>query len=81
MTKPKSILAEIRKQMMVSGASETELLADEGFVKNLFDQIQGLRLEMNEAKKAAAAEAAKPYLEMIEKIEKQYALMIKLSSR
>lgn len=76
-----SLLANIRKQMMQSGTSEAELLADEGHAKSLFDQIQNLRLEMNEAKKAAAADAAKPYLETIEKIERQYALIVKLSSR
>lgn len=74
-----SILASLRKQLMESGSSEAEVLAD-GALQDLFENIQALTLEMNEAKKAAAAEAAQPYLETIEKAEKQYAMMVKLSA-
>lgn len=76
-----SILAQVRKQLMTSGMSEAEVLADSAGTQSLFDQIQNLKREMNEAKKKAADEAAAPYLEAIASIEKRYALMIKLSSR
>lgn len=76
-----SILAQVRKQLMTSGLSEAEVLADSSGTQSLFDQIQNLKREMNEAKKKAADEAAAPYLEAISTIEKRYALMIKLSSR
>lgn len=76
-----STLALVRKQLMTSGLSEAEVLSDSEGIRNLFDQIQKLKREMNEAKKKAADEAAQPYLETIEIIEKRYALLIKLSSR
>lgn len=76
-----NILASLRKQLMSSGQSEAEVLASGDAVKQMFDQIQTLRLEMNDAKKKAAEEAATPYVELIQQIEKRYALMIKLSSR
>lgn len=76
----KSILAETRKKLMQSGASEAEVLAS-GDVQELFDNIQNLRMEMMVAKKEAADKAVAPYLETIEAAEKQYALMVKLMAR
>lgn len=77
-----SILATVRKQLMKSTEStEQEILAEGTAITEMWDQIQILKLEMNAAKKAAAEEAAKPYLEAIEKIEKRYAMYLKLQSR
>ena len=76
----KSILAQLRKQLTQTAASEHEVLADAGGAKLLWDQIQDLRREMNVAKKEAADAAAAPYMEMIAKAERRYALLVKLSS-
>lgn len=69
----------MRKQLMSAG-SEANALAETGAVQELWGQIQNLKLEMNQAKKEAAEEAAKPYLEAIEKIERRYAMFLKLQS-
>lgn len=77
-----SVLAQVRKQLMSSTEStEQEILSEGSAIKAMWDQIQEIKLEMNAAKKAAAEEAAKPYLEAIEKIEKRYAMYLKLQSR
>ncbi len=76
-----SVLARVRNELMKSGASEAEVLAEREGIQGLFGQIQDLKREMNDAKKKAAAEAAKPYEEAIASIERKYALMMKLSAR
>lgn len=77
-----SVLAEIRKQLMKSTeGTEQEILSEGSAISAMWDQIQSLKLEMNAAKKAAAEEAAKPYLEAIDKIERRYAMYLKLQSR
>lgn len=74
------ILKEVRARISAMGNSEFAAVADQPLLKELFEQIQELRAEMNEAKKLAAAEAAKPYMETIEQAEKRYAMLLKLSS-
>ena len=74
------ILAEMRKQLVAIGASEMESRAENETLQAMWARLQELREEMNEAKMAAAAEAARPYLETMAKIEKSYAMIIKLSS-
>ena len=77
-----SVLADVRKQLMKSTeGTEQEILSEGSAVAAMWEQIQALRLEMNAAKKAAAEEAAKPYLEAIDKIERRYAMYLKLQSR
>lgn len=75
-----TVLEQVRRTLKSSGMSEAQLSADHDAVKGLFGRLQELREEMNEAKKAAAAEAAAPYLAEMEKIEKQYAMLIRLSA-
>lgn len=76
-----SVLDKVRKDLMTSGMSEAEVLANRDAIQGLFGQIQDLTREMNLAKKAAAEQAAQPYLDSIEQIKKRYALMMKLSAR
>jgi hypothetical protein len=77
-----SILSTVRKQLMSkSGTTEQEILSEGTAITDMWNQIQELKLEMNAAKKKAAEEAAAPYLEAIEKIEKRYAMYIKLQSQ
>lgn len=75
-----SILPDIRKQLLKLGASETAGQVDNDALQALWNQMQDIRAEMNEAKKAAAAAAAQPYLDAMEQIEKRYAMFLKLSS-
>jgi len=76
-----SILAKVRADLMRSGLSEAEVLASSGGIQGMFEELQGLKREMNEAKKKAAEEAAKPYLEAIAALEKRYSIFVKLSAR
>ena len=76
-----SVLAKVRKQMMAVGASEHELNAESGAAESMFKDLQALRHEMNEAKKAALIEIAAPYEEQIAALERRYALTIKLSAK
>ena len=77
-----NILATVRKQLMSKTAStEQEILSEGTAITAMWDHLQDLKLEMNAAKKAAAEEAAKPYLEAMEKIERRYAMYLKLQSR
>jgi acyl-[acyl carrier protein]--UDP-N-acetylglucosamine O-acyltransferase len=75
-----SVLDQVRLTLKKSGMSEAQLSTDHPAVKELFSRLQDLREEMNEAKKKAAADAAVPYLEAMTKIERQYAMLIRLSA-
>ena len=75
-----SVLAAVRKQMMTSGHSEHEVLADGGGLAAVFDQMQDLRNEMNEAKRAAVKKVEEEYAEAFTKLEKRYAMLAKLSA-
>jgi hypothetical protein len=74
------ILKRVRARISALGNSEFDAVSDQPALKELWEQVQSLREEMNEAKKAAAAAAAAPYLEAIGQIEKRYAMILKLSS-
>ena len=72
MNERKPVLAQVRRVLLEMGASEMQETRDDEMLQSLFDQIQDLRREMNEAKKEAAARAAQPYLNAIEQVEKRY---------
>lgn len=74
------VLKRVRARISALGNSEFDAVSDQPALKDLWDQVQNLREEMNEAKKAAAAAAAAPYMEAIGQIEKRYAMILKLSS-
>jgi hypothetical protein len=73
------LLRQVRAEISKAGGSELKAL-DLAGTQALFDSLQDLKQEMNEAKKQAAAEAAKPYLDAMETIEKRYALLLKLKA-
>ena len=81
MAKEKTALQRVREQLKNLGFSEFASVADNEALQNLFDQRQVLKAEMNMAKREAAAEAAKPYEELLAKLEGQYAMYLKLQSR
>lgn len=74
------VLKSVRKRLSELGNSEFSAREDQPALVEMWEKMQDLREEMNEAKKAAAAEAAKPYLEAIQEIEKRYAMLLKLSA-
>lgn len=81
MNERKPVLAQVRRVLLEMGASEMQETRDDEMLQSLFDQIQDLRREMNEAKKEAAARAAQPYLNAIEQVEKRYAMYLRLKGQ
>ena len=72
------IISNIRKNIIVSGGSEVKALANSEWLKSMFDAKQELLSEMNKAKRAASDEAAKPFIELINNIDKQYAMVLQM---
>ena len=68
----------VRQNLAKLGGSELAAVASNDYLKDLFDQKQQLLREMNIAKRQAADEAAKPYLETIAEIDRMYAMMLTL---
>ncbi len=77
---PGKILREVRAAISKVGTSEHEIAGSLGSMQEMFDKIQDLRDEMNEAKKAAASAAAEPYLDLIKQVETRYAFILKMKS-
>jgi uncharacterized alpha-E superfamily protein len=74
----KPILNQIRDKMSSIGSSELDARENVPALQDMWEKVQDLKREMNEAKKKAAEEAAAPYLEMINEIERRYAFILKL---
>lgn len=74
------ILNKVRNEVANLGGSELDAVENMPALQALWDQMQDLRNEMNVAKKSAAEEAAKPYMELITEIEKRYALILKMTN-
>jgi hypothetical protein len=68
----------VRQNLAKLGGSELAAVASNDYLKDLFEQKQSLMREMNVAKRLAADEAAKPYLETIAEIDRMYAMMLTL---
>ena len=75
-----SILTDVRKKLAATGHTELSSKEDQPILQEMWDRLQEIREEMNNAKKEAAAQAALPYQEVIEQIEKRYAMMLRLST-
>lgn len=67
-----------RKDILKSGHTEIDIREELADAQELWDQISQLRIQMNEAKRKAADEAAKPFLEKIKELEDEYSLILKL---
>lgn len=72
------LVSRIRKNIAKMGGSEAKAIATNSGLKSLWADKQALLSEMNSAKKAAAEEAAKPYLELIAEIDEQYAVLLQM---
>jgi len=73
-------LNKLRNQISSMGASEFDSREQLPELQEMFDELQALKMEMNEAKKRAAAEAARPYEELMKEITDRYMFIIKLTS-
>ena len=80
MSKDKTYIDQARRDLVNSGGSEVDIRQSLPGAVELWDEIQTLKAEMNQAKKKAAEKAAAPFLEQIVELEDQYAFVIKLSS-
>lgn len=76
-----SILAKVRKDLMESGKSEAEVLANAEGMQALFQELQGLRREKSEAKLAAMRQIDADYAEAEAGLERKYSLLMKLAAR
>lgn len=74
------ILHKVLAKLAKIGDSDVDLRANSQTLADLWNQKQELIKEMNVAKKQAAEEAAKPYLQAINKIEQNYTMILKLST-
>jgi hypothetical protein len=75
-----SMLSEVRAKIALSSNTEFGILSSQPAMVTLWEQMQTLREEMNEAKKRAAKEAAIPYITLIENLETKYAILLRLSA-
>jgi len=70
------LVASIRKNVINMGGSELKAIANNEGLRILWQSKQDLLVEMNQAKKSAAEEAAKPYMLLIHDIDAQYAVLL-----
>jgi hypothetical protein len=73
------VLRGVQNQISSLGGSELDAVQNMPMLQDMWDKLQDLRKEMNEAKKKASEEAAKPYLEAMETIQRRYAFMLKMT--
>lgn len=74
------IIDNVRRNIANLGNSELNLRASNESLQELWTQKQQLLTEMNAAKRTAADEAAKPYLEAIHEVDEMYATILALIS-
>lgn len=73
----KNILEETRKYLKSMGKTEHHLETDE-MNQQMFDQLQDLRQEINEAKVKAMRDVAAQFDEKLNEIEELYSSMLRL---
>ena len=70
------LIRNVRLSLSKHGNSEISMVANDEYLQDLFKQKQDLINEMSAAKRKAADEAAKPYLEAIAEVDKVYGMML-----
>lgn len=80
MSTKEDILKQARDYLAGTTETEVGILEELPGAEELWKEIQQVKQEMYDAKRKAAEEAAEPYLKKLEKLEEQYALIIKLTS-
>jgi hypothetical protein len=74
--KMSDLVSRIRKNIAEIGGSELKARATNEGLQQLWADKQSLLAEMNQAKRAAAEAAAKPYLDLIQELDEQYAVLL-----
>jgi len=72
------IVAKIRANIVEMKGSEVKAIATSDSLKSMWNHKQTLLAEMNAAKKLAAEEAAKPYLDLIAEVDLEYAFLLQM---
>lgn len=72
------LVTSVRISIAKLGGSELEAIDTNISIQDLFQQKQKLLEEMNQAKKVAAAAAAKPYLDKIAEVDRMYGMMLSM---
>jgi hypothetical protein len=72
------VLANVRKNLSISGTSELSLLHKHEALNELYESRQQLLSEMNTAKRTAAEQAVEPYLEKLKELDISYAAILSL---
>lgn len=72
------IVSKIRANIAEMRGSEVKAIATNDSLRTLWNDKQTLLAEMNKAKKLAAEEAARPYLELIQEVDVQYAFLLQM---
>lgn len=75
-----NVLTRLRNDLASTGKSEFDAQTKQPELVRISDQIQELRAEMAKVKREAADKAAEPYLELLDKLEKRYAFLLKLTA-
>ena len=70
------IIKQARLNIAKMGNSELKAVANDEGLQEIFAQRQALLMEMNTARKIAADEAAKPYLETLKELDQMYAMLL-----
>ena len=70
------IVKRTRGNLSKMGKSELKIVASDEGLQEIFAQKQVLLIEMNNARRIAADEAARPYLEAINDLDKMYAMLL-----
>lgn len=71
-------LYKARKAVAHSGGSEVFCLVNNEGLHELWKQRQAILEQMNIAKKAAAAAAAAPYLDMLVELDEEYSMLLRM---
>lgn len=74
------ILTGVRSKVANSGGSELAALSSNEGLREIFVQRQTILKDMNAAKKAAAIRAAEPFLNSLEELDRQYAMILSMTS-
>jgi hypothetical protein len=72
------LIKSVRLQLAKLGGSEVIAVADNDGLRELFEKRQSLIEEMNTAKRKAADEAAKPYIDAITEVDQMYSMLLTL---
>lgn len=70
---------QIRNNIAKSGGSELKALEDTPGLRTLWEQRQELAKKVNAAKKEAIRLAVEPFLEEINDLDQQYAMLLQLT--